>query len=251
MPFLKAAVQFWDPSYKGFSFNKKDLTPTIEEYSILLGINLQYPDKMYNRASKITLVSKLFKIIKKSGDANFSTVQKGRWECILWGLLRSYILKHLDDDSGIDAYALAIYGLIVFPVVLGHIEKHVVDLVEQIKNQKVNPVPAILAETFRSLNFCRQNGDARFIGCGPLLYIWLRSHLGCGKGVFTKPFRNDALPIQEFCQVEWPILDSREEWVYQFANLTDEQVNWMAPWMPGAPVLYRCGNEEWVPLLGP
>ena len=76
--FLKAAVQFWDPSHRCFSFNKNDLTPTIEEYSVLLGANLQYPDKVYNRNPKVTTFSKLFKIIgKQSGDANFSIVHKG------------------------------------------------------------------------------------------------------------------------------------------------------------------------------
>ncbi|MFQ6635209.1 hypothetical protein Gotur_011958 [Gossypium turneri] len=32
-------------------------------------------------------------------------------------------------------------------------------------DRRVTPVPAILAETFRSLNACRRTGEGRFIGC--------------------------------------------------------------------------------------
>ena len=35
-PLIRAAFQLWDPSHRCFTFNKEDLTPTIEEYSTLL-----------------------------------------------------------------------------------------------------------------------------------------------------------------------------------------------------------------------
>ncbi|MFQ6664720.1 hypothetical protein Gotur_031736 [Gossypium turneri] len=38
------------------------------------------------------------------------------------------------------------------------------------------PVPAILAEMFRSLNACRRAGEGRFIGCAQLLIAWFHSH---------------------------------------------------------------------------
>ena len=34
-PLLRAAMRFWDPSYKCFTFGKNDLVPTVEEYSVL------------------------------------------------------------------------------------------------------------------------------------------------------------------------------------------------------------------------
>ena len=33
---LKAAILFWDLSYRCFTFNHEDLTPTVEEYVVLL-----------------------------------------------------------------------------------------------------------------------------------------------------------------------------------------------------------------------
>ena len=37
---LQAALRFWDPSYRCFTFGREDLVPTIEEYSILIGADL-------------------------------------------------------------------------------------------------------------------------------------------------------------------------------------------------------------------
>ncbi|MFQ6655068.1 hypothetical protein Gotur_025789 [Gossypium turneri] len=33
-------------------------------------------------------------------------------------------------------------------------------------------------------------------------------------------------------------------------NLREEDIEWRAPWMLPDEILYRCGNFDWVPLLG-
>ena len=71
------------------------------------------------------------------------------------------------------AFALSIYGLVIFPKMLGYIKMAVVDTFEQIQHDS-NPSPAILVETFQSLNYCRRNHEGRFLGCASLLYIWIR-----------------------------------------------------------------------------
>ena len=50
----------------------------------------------------------------------------------------------------------------------------VMDTFEQIQHGS-NPSLAILTETFRSSNYCCHNQEGRFLGCAPLLYIWIRS----------------------------------------------------------------------------
>ena len=60
--------------------------------------------------------------------------------------------------KGIVAFALSIYGLVIFPGMLGYIEMAVVDTFEQIQYGS-NPSLAILAETFQSLNYCRCNQE--------------------------------------------------------------------------------------------
>ena len=66
------------------------------------------------------------------------------------------------------AFALSIYGLVIFLGMLGYIEMEVVDTFEQIQHDS-NPSLTILAETFRSLNYCHHNQKGRFLGCAPLL----------------------------------------------------------------------------------
>ena len=61
------------------------------------------------------------------------------------------MLVHPDVKKRVDVFALGIFGLVIFPKALGHIEEAVSDLLDRL-SKGVTPVPAILAETFRSLN---------------------------------------------------------------------------------------------------
>ena len=100
------------------------------------------------------------------------------------------------------AFALAIYGLVIFSRILGYIKMAVVDTFEQIQHGS-NPSLVILAETFRSLNYYRRNQEGRFLGCALLLYIWVRSHIICEGITFTKSYFSKTAPITEFCRNTW------------------------------------------------
>ncbi|MFQ6658704.1 hypothetical protein Gotur_027846, partial [Gossypium turneri] len=97
--------------------------------------------------------------------------QKADSKCIPWKNLKDLILAHPDTRKKVDVFALSIYGLVVFPKALGHVDEAVIDLFNQL-DKGVTPVLAILAETFRSLNECRRVGEGRFIGCAQLLLAW-------------------------------------------------------------------------------
>ncbi|MBA0671596.1 hypothetical protein Goklo_023870 [Gossypium klotzschianum] len=77
-------------------------------------------------------------------------------------------MTHPDGEKKVDVFALSIYGLVIFPRALGHVDEVVLDLFDRL-DKGVTPVPTILAETFRSLNACRRVGEGRFIGCAQLL----------------------------------------------------------------------------------
>ncbi|MFQ6670228.1 hypothetical protein Gotur_035232, partial [Gossypium turneri] len=77
--------------------------------------------------------------------------QKGDCKCIPWRNLRDLILVHPDMKKMADIFTLSIYGLVVFPKALGYVDEAVSDLFDRL-DKRVTPVPAILAETFRSLN---------------------------------------------------------------------------------------------------
>ncbi|MBA0575565.1 hypothetical protein Golob_027823, partial [Gossypium lobatum] len=63
----------------------------------------------------------------------------------------------------VDVFALSIYGLVVFPKVLGHVDEAISDLLDRL-DKRVTHVLAILAETFRSLSECQRAGEGRFNG---------------------------------------------------------------------------------------
>ena len=147
-PVLRAALRFWDLSYRCFTFGKEDLVPTIEEYSVLIGIDLQYPDKAYNRKPKVGCWKVLAKILKvKPQLVDTYLVQKGNRQGLPWNILQDFIRGHLHNEDSMVAFALAIYGLVIFLRLLGYIEMAVVDTFEQIQHGS-NPALAILAETF-------------------------------------------------------------------------------------------------------
>ncbi|MBA0672115.1 hypothetical protein Goklo_028978 [Gossypium klotzschianum] len=115
----------------------------MEEYTGLLHCPRLQVDKAYSRTA-----------IK----------QKGECKCIPWKNLWDLILAHLDGKKKVDVFALSIYGLMIFPRALGHVDEAVLDLFDRL-GKGVTPILVILAETFRSLNACRRAGEGRFIGC--------------------------------------------------------------------------------------
>ncbi|XP_052483734.1 uncharacterized protein LOC105784820 [Gossypium raimondii] len=174
---IQAMVRFWDPAYQCFTFNQEDMTPTIEEYAALLCIDNAQLNKIY---------------VKKPKPMTFKK--------------KALVQNHPDVLKRVDLFALAVYGLIVFPKVLGHIEVAVVDFFEKLR-QGINPVPTILAETFKSLN-------------------------------------------ASFLKNDWPKDVTEQHWVSVFQNLSAKGITWRAPWIRPSVLLYKCGNQDWVPLLG-
>ncbi|MBA0735420.1 hypothetical protein Gogos_019269 [Gossypium gossypioides] len=81
--------------------------------------------------------------------------QKGDSKCVPWKSLRDLVLVHPDVKKRVDVFVLGIYGLVIFPKDLGHIDEAVTDLFDRL-SKRVTPILAVLAETFRSLNACRR-----------------------------------------------------------------------------------------------
>ncbi|MBA0785760.1 hypothetical protein Gotri_006829 [Gossypium trilobum] len=59
----------------------------------------------------------------------------------------------LHAKKKVDVFTLSVYGLVVFPKALGHVDEAVTDVFDRL-DKRVTPVPTILVETFRSLNEC-------------------------------------------------------------------------------------------------
>ncbi|KAK8684181.1 hypothetical protein V6N13_040212 [Hibiscus sabdariffa] len=120
--------------------------PTVEEYTELLWVPNIIGDRIYTKPEKGT---------------NFSACLKN--------------LAGRNSHKKAQLLTVAIYGYMIFSRILGYIDVAILDLFNQLEHG-INPVPAILAETFISLNACRELEGGRFRGCAPLLMVWIKSH---------------------------------------------------------------------------
>ncbi|MBA0637405.1 hypothetical protein Godav_024459, partial [Gossypium davidsonii] len=132
---------------------------------------------------------------------------------------------------------------------LGYVDEAVTDLFNRL-DKRVTPVPVILAETFRSLNACRSSGEGRFIGCVQLFLVWFHSHFWKVDKVSYRVFSENYSPLKELAATPRRDGVTVEKWMAILQNLNDEDVEWRAPWMMPDEILYRCGDFDWVPLLG-
>ncbi|KAG8490333.1 hypothetical protein CXB51_016039 [Gossypium anomalum] len=130
-----------------------------------------------------------------------------------------------------------------------HLEVAVVDFFERLK-QGINPIPTILAETFRSLSNCQRKGEERFFGFAQLLIVWILSHFWKVERTPFHMFSKTFAPLEAYLKKEWPKEVTEQHWVSVFQNLCAEDVTWRAPWIRPSVLLYKVGDQDWVPLLG-
>ena len=92
------------------------MMPTAEEYAMLIRLNLQCPDKVYYRRTRMVIRKKLAKIMGiEPVNADGYLVSKGESTGLEWVFLRDFINNHVNEDRGLATLALSIYGLIIFP----------------------------------------------------------------------------------------------------------------------------------------
>ncbi|MBA0607259.1 hypothetical protein Godav_019591 [Gossypium davidsonii] len=213
-----ALAQYWNPAYSCFTFGKVDLVPTVEEYTALLRCPRFQVDKAYSRSAYVpTFWKKLRNITGMSEQwITFKIKQKGECKCILWKNLRDLILAHPDWKRKVDVFTL------------GYVDEAVSDLFDRF-DKEFTHVPAILAETFRSLSACRRAVEGRFIGCAQLLLAWFHSHFWKVDRISYRVFSEMYSLLKEI--VATPRRDdiSEENWIALLQNLQEEDVEWKAP----------------------
>ncbi|KAG8482679.1 hypothetical protein CXB51_024441 [Gossypium anomalum] len=175
--------------------------------------------------------------------------EKGECKYISWDALKGLILTHPDEAKMVDVFFLSLYGLMVFPRALGYVDEATTDLFHRL-SKRVTSVPAILAETFRSLGTCRKAGVGRFVGCAQLLLAWFYSHFWLIDKVVCRVFFEDYLPLKDIVTSSRRVDVPEENWMALLQNLQSKDVEWRAPWMIPGEILYRCCSFDWVPLLG-
>ncbi|MBA0881118.1 hypothetical protein Goshw_013183, partial [Gossypium schwendimanii] len=122
----------------------------------------------------------------------------------------------------VEVFALSIYGLVVYPKVLGHVDEAVTNFFDRL-DKKFTPVSAILMETF-----------SYFLQVDKVSYQVFFENYSPLKGIVATPKRDDIL---------------EEKWMAILQNLQEKDVEWRAPWLLPGEILYWCGDFDWVPLL--
>ncbi|XP_057951006.1 uncharacterized protein LOC131145843 [Malania oleifera] len=243
---VKALVDFWNPLYSCFTIDGIDMVPTIEEYTSLLHLMTQRsPYHTYVHDYWISLALELYNLVGVKIQWTAGESKRVTWKC-----LKEWLEEEKGEEVQIHLFALAIYGLIIFPKELGTIDRATISFVAQVKNG-ANPVPEILAETFRSLKKCRSKGQERLKCCVPLLYVWFANHLPINKGGYRNTFSALRIPLAEFEEAQQSVQWSKANWNEKLHKLGELGLVWRAPWMNHSNMMYRCGNLPWVPLLGP
>ncbi|MFQ6652658.1 hypothetical protein Gotur_024417 [Gossypium turneri] len=64
--------------------------------------------------------------------------------------------------------------------------------------------------------------------------------------MFSKTF----VLLEAYLEKDWPKDVTEQHWVLVFQNLRVENITWRAHWIRPSVLLYKCGNQDWVPLLG-
>jgi len=155
---------------------------------------------------------------------------------------------NITNKTGADLLAVLIYGLMIFPRTVGYVHPAVVTFLKEVKHG-ADPSVAILAETIRSLNYCRsQNG--RFQGSAHMLTVWFKSNFGFVKKEGLCFLWRDREPIAVYNRNKWPPRQPEGAWIDWFKDLKDSQIMWKARWMPMKDTPYISVEIPWIPLVG-
>jgi len=246
---IKALINFWDPDYRCFSFGNVDLCPTIEEYGMLTEFpkhlhRVYFPlrnDKVIPELSKLLKIPHLSRFLEKNGSG------------LRWKFLEVELEKKKEQYGSMlerdRLIALGIYGLVLFPSLIGVISLEAAAAFVEYENTHVNPITAILAETFLTLNHFRKTGKGAVRCCTQLLYIWMVSHVETKKPIFNNFWWFNQKPLKIVEEEEWGILGD-QGWMKKLQELPSSSFSWKAPWVKSVDVIVSCGQKCWVPLIG-
>ncbi|KEH33561.1 hypothetical protein MTR_3g046487 [Medicago truncatula] len=137
-------VQFYDPSFRCFTFQDFQLVPTLEAYSYLLDSPIAEKTPFTGPGTSLTPLY----------------------------LLERSNLKTTCQDTLEDILALLIYGLILFPNLDNFVDMNAIEIFHS-----KNPVPTLLADTYHAIHDRTLKGRGYIFCCVPLLYRWFISHL--------------------------------------------------------------------------
>ena len=261
---ISALAQFWDNELRCFALPHFHLSLVVEEYASFLKRPLNQGDMVYTYSGALPSYRAVAQLLGKTME-EIPFVKQGQTQALRLAYLVKYMERLASEESWSmfkRVLALTIYGVVLFPFATGSVDMAAISVFMAIEYHRVNPIPAILADTYTSLSFCQQNGGGKLKCCLQLLTVWLGNH------IFGKEWSNGVRletanhPLRDFVRREGSVMkDPRgreglvasdfRSWADFLDRLTPEKIRWKLVWWDETEVLYSCGEFKNVPLIGP
>jgi hypothetical protein len=262
---IKAMAWFWDNERRCFVINDNDYGPLLEEYEAIFQGNRVNCRTTYTPFQKTVVTKKLARFFEVDHiDVTQEVREETRVNIKTLIVLRNRLLTKYGvgeskfKEIKLKTFALAAFGLILFPTEDKLIDSHLYDLMIGIWHAKVNPMIAVLAETVATFSTLNEKRDGWFKACPQLFQIWAMQH-------FLRPHNSELgryqpNPVTATIDLEREVVREQqtiEEWKGYFRNLTE--IKWNAAFMTlnsGRECLVGSGEDTWkgktwVPLFGP
>ncbi|KAI5390013.1 hypothetical protein KIW84_075365 [Lathyrus oleraceus] len=171
---LQTLLQFYDPDLRCFTFQDYQLTPTLEEYSILMNVPIKYQVPFLDVPKEVD-----FRVVARALHLSIKEVSDN-WKSSgdVVGLPLKYLVRMAKEEAkkgNWEAFhaqlATMIYGVVLFPSM-----HNFVDLAAVTIFIGGNPVPTLLADTYYAIHNRHGKGGA-IRCCLHLLLKWFLSLL--------------------------------------------------------------------------
>ena len=262
---IKALAWFWDNERRCFVINDTDYGPLVEEYEAIFQGNQINIRSTYSPSQRTSVTRKLARYFGvPHSDISQEVKEETRMNIKKLVVIRNQLLEKYGNEEAryqeikLKTYALAAFGLILFPTEDRIIDSCLYDLMIGVWEEKVNPMISVLAETVATFSDLFEKRGGKFKACPQLFQIWAMQH-------FLRPHNSELGPYQPnpvtaTINLEREVVREQqtiEEWKGYFRNLTE--IKWNAAFMilnSGHDCLV--GSKEdtwegktWIPLFGP
>lgn len=246
---IVALSRFYDSGIRCFLFRNFQLTPTLEEYHQILGfprteaVPYRYQEQYYTDEKFAALLQ------MKVEDLRLQKQKKNQVMGFPQSYLESLMDVHAKNKNWVvfkQILALTIFGVVLFPQIERFIDVTVVGIFLASQNEKnpINPIPAILADTYSAFTHHCELKRKKISCSSHLLYAWLLIH------VYTNPVRVEKL-IDYAITCEVRVMNI-QEWIQFLGSLDEHLIRWYLPscWEDRPEIVFRCGGFQNVPLMG-
>ncbi|KAF1858797.1 hypothetical protein Lal_00013720 [Lupinus albus] len=241
---MGAMIQYWNPTLRVFEFPNLDASPTIEEFEVLLDIGRAGRLKVYQFNDHQNITTDLIEELIRVRLAQSDIIKQGD----SYGLKAFFLKKHLKKmwDLFKPAFALAIYGLVLFPSLSDMVDQAAIDVFAKFKRFLTNPVPVVVAETLVSFQRCHERVVHKIRCCVQLLFVWMLTRFKHHQYPDWSRY-----PLRRFRKIPSKPMHL-SDWKKLFVEITPRNFGTKCGLYDRHPeIMYSCGDYANMMLMGP